>query len=134
VGRVRNVLCSMGGRAHSHDLLVVELLLPGPAVHQTNPRTISISHTAAGAAATMMPPQTRSWRKKRSRSTPWALASTSAPVVEKGLPSTTVADTASAETIAIGLTVPSSRNGTASGMRAPMMPTDEANADTIAPM
>src|SRR5690606_25947080 len=56
VGRVRNVLCSMGGRAHSHDLLVVELLLPGPAVHQTNPGTISISHTAAGAAATMMPP------------------------------------------------------------------------------
>ena len=54
--------------------------------------------------------------------------------VEKGLTSTTVADTASAATIPIAPISPWARNGTASGMSAPMMPTHEANAETIAPM
>ena len=62
------------------------------------------------------------------------LATTSAPLVEKGLQSTTELEIASAAIRPTALTWSVSRKGTASGISAPMMPVVEAKAETTEPM
>ncbi len=68
-----------------------------------------------------------------SRSLSCALATTRAPLVEKGLTSTMVAEMASAATMPAGPICPCIISGTASGMMAPSTPTEDAKAETMPP-
>ncbi len=85
--------------------------------------------------ATIEKPHWISRRKTNSRSSSRAFATTSDPLVENGLESTTDDEMASAVMSPIAPTPESScRNGTASGISAPRMPVVDANADTTPPM
>src|SRR5262245_22528229 len=72
-------------------------------------------------------------RYTTTRSATVVLATTSAPAVENGDESTTVAEIASALTRPVTLTVPCARNGAASTIIAPRMPALDANAEVTAP-
>jgi hypothetical protein len=83
--------------------------------------------------ATMLIPHCISRLNTKSRFSAGEFATTSAPLVENGLESTTDEAIDSAMIMPTAPTAPVSRNGTASGISAPRMPVVDANADTAPP-
>src|SRR6476469_1029344 len=101
---------------------------------QNHPGATKMAHDSTGAPMIIDRPQTLRPRNTRSRTSGPLLATTSAPLVENGEESTTDDEIASAMIRPTAPTAPPSRNGTASGIRAPRMPVVDANADTAAPI
>src|ERR687893_1654571 len=104
-----------------------------PHLYQLPQSTTKANQRSRGAATVTTAPYISSLRNSTSRSTFCALATTRAPLVENGLTSTTVEATASAATMPMAPTEPSSKKGTASGMVAPSTAIEEAKAETMAP-